>query len=263
EEAFAKVDGYIDGKTDLQWLEMSAKEVKNWRKAIDDLLKKAGDYLPEIEKAIEGEKSKDGGKEASLIYRDLKILKTDLNKLTARAEFDYAQVTAKRETELGGVASSCKAFYEQLRKCKENLKNAVAKANSKAQAILKSGAVADYNTNIETMARDVTQALQNIRDFSFPLEIIRPDKQEKVYAALEDKDFYTQARTLFETSQLVKGELLQVLAVSGGTPLDASIVRIANNAPKLANDATADDVKKAAKHFLSLIKAVEKIQAKL
>jgi|GEM_PF-4502624 len=263
EEAFKKVDHFIDGKSQAEWLDLSAKDMKNWRKAIDDLKKSHVTYLPEIEKAIQAEKNGTGGKDASAVYRDLKILKTDLAKFVTRAEFDYAQVVAYRETELGGMASQCKAFYQQIRKIRENLQNGIAKALSKGQGILKSGVPKDYNDNIESMARDITQPLQNIRDFSFPVDIIRPDKQEKVYEALEDKDFFQQARALFEYSQHARGEITQILVSAGDTPFDATIVRMANNPPKLATTASADDVKRAAKHVIGLVKAAEKINAKL
>ncbi len=262
EDAFKAVDKYYDGKSFDDWMAFTPKQMDSFKKAVEDLKKTERAYIPQLEKAIEDEKKTD--KTLSNTYRDLKILKAELDKLVASAELQFAQIEAKRETTIGGVAGECKAFYEQLRKIKENLRLGCAKGVAKAQNLLKSLDAVAYNAEIETMARDITQPLQNIRDFSFPKDIIRQDKQALVQEAMMDKSFQNMARSLFETSQYCKTDIAGLLAVSGNTPTDASLVRMANNPPRLdVTTAGPDDVKAAVKHFIGIVKEVIELHKKL
>lgn len=233
---------------------VSSRQLKNLEKATDELEKVGSKYLQLLEGCIDDEKNAIGGKAASAVYRDLKILRTSLEKIIANAQSDLAKAKACLEAVKEGVSKEYKVTYITIKTISEGIQKSAKQALLYAQGILKNPTAEVFNAAFDKAARDLTQNLGNIRKWTLPEEIHPEYQKKRMEAMQDDAKIYEVVLDLYHKVENCKRRTLPLLAQQGDTPLNADLARMANNPPRFPGGTDEQTVIAATKHFIAQVK---------
>lgn len=242
---------------------LSTKAIKAIAKAVAEADAAGTKYLKVLETHIEKEKKGPGGKEASAIYRDLKILRAELEAIIAGAKSDVAKAYASRESLEKEVSKMYRNTFITIKTLAEGIERTSKEALVYAQAILKNPTPQQFNSSFDTAARNLTQNLANVRKWTMPSEIDPVYQKKRLEALEEDSKIAEAVHDLYHTSEKCKRAVLPLLAQRGNSPLNADLARMANNPPRFPEDTTKEDVIAATKHFVAQVKECLRIAGEL
>ena len=236
------------------------KELAAIEQLISDVDTKGTAYLVLLNDAIKKEITGPGGKEASVIYRDLKILRASLENTIAQAKRDFAKFKAQRAAEELGLDDVTKKNVVVLTHLSEALEASCRKSLVGAQNLLKNPTPAAFNGAFPGLARDITQPLANIRTYTMPNELSER-LQLKRMEKLDNQAMMEAAHNLAHKAENCRAKLLPLLQGQGNTPLDSDLEKMANNPPKFAANERPETVLQATKHFIAQAKSALDIAA--
>ncbi|MDB5818279.1 MAG: hypothetical protein JWQ11_1919 [Rhizobacter sp.] len=257
EKAFEAVDKLIPAS--LESL-IGKKKEKQLDEAIKELKTKAQTYGGVLNTEI-AEIKKTGGK-VDTIYRDLKILRSELDACTTRATLDHSKLVTFREAQEKNVSTTSAKTLMMLKSLSQSLDYNIANGTKVAQEMLKAGTAAFYNQKIQDASRNITQPLVNLIKFGMPAEM-----NEKAHAsfkeAIADSTVYEAAHQISGAIHSLQQELLKYLKAEGSTALDANLVKLGSGSVSLDNAASKEDVVKAVKNYLLHAKSAKRLAEEL
>ena len=237
---------------------VSDKQIAKVNKAVNAIKQGGGAYIQEIQTAIDKEKN-EIGKTMSTTYRDLKILRSELDSIVATIVSDQAKMYACREAVKKEVAGSAKVTFMSLKTIAEGIDKTCKQGIAWAQTVLKDPAPANYNDNIFKISRNITQNFTQIVKFTVPHEASAPAQVSRL-KTLADPKIAELVVTLDKRVTMAKAGAVPISKETGTGPYDSSLGKMGNNPVKLADDASADDVKRAVKHFLTQVKSALEVR---
>jgi len=239
------------------------KDIGKVRKATIEARKAGLAYIAAIEKDIAKEKAAIGGKDASVLYRDLKILRASLDAIMEAIKSDLAKMEAARVAARRDVDGALKATFITLRTLREGIDRNGKAALLTCQKLLKDPTPDNFNAVFPKAARDLTQQFAQIKKWTLPDTIGDPVTRQNRLDQLQDPKL---ARAVDELNAKVahfKTEVLPYLAENGNTAANASLGKMAAHPIRVADDATPQDVKAAVKNFAQQVKEAITIGRKM
>lgn len=234
---------------------LSQKTLKAIGASHEKLVKSADDYTDLLDKSIKEEKEKLGGKEASAIYRDLKILKASLTAVVAEVKSDLARLQAMKTLETDKLSRATSNIVSSMRVLREAMERNAKAGLVKAQELLKNPTPEAFNAAFPKTAREITQALNQYQKWTMP-EDLPKDILEIRNRQMEDEAIYKEVGKLYHEVSAYQERVKAMTVVAGDTPLDATLSKLANAPPTFAPTASREDVIAGIKHFVSLVKPV-------
>lgn len=222
----------------------------------------ARNYVDLLDTTIRQEKNKDGGKAASEIYRDLKILRSSLETIVASARLDAQKCGVVRQQVEDDVKTELLNTILAIRTATQSAEAQAKKGLLFAQGILKDPKVETFNKGISDASRDVTQPFTQFVKFG---GVGKPNKtmQASREKALEDSEVRKASNNMTFLALGFKDKIEAVLKLSGGSALDASLSLYAKGATKLPENASSEDVIDATKNYIKGVKAVLNLAAEM
>lgn len=257
EKAFEAVDKLIPLSLETV---IGQKNEKKLEEAVKDLKGRAQTYIGVLNTEI-AEVKKAGGK-VDTVYRDLKILRSELEACTARAALDHSKVVAFREAKENKVSDTSAKTLMMLKSLSQSLDYNIANGTKLAQEMLKEGTAAYYNLKIQDASRNITQPLVNVVKFGMPSEM-NEKAQESFKEAISDSTVFETAKQIASGVITLQKELLKYIKVEGSTPFDANLVAMGGGKVKLDKDAPKEDVVKAVKNYLTQVKSAKRLAEEL
>lgn len=222
--------------------------------------KKAGlGYIATVQGAIDKEKDDIGGKDASTVYRDLKILRNSLDAILANVTKEQAKLDAARAATRKEIAGGVKVTYMTLKTLAQGIDANCKEGLTWAQKVLKDPTPKNYNAGILTISRNIMQNFTQIVKFTVPEEASAL-AQKSALKALADPKIAQAVVTLDKQVTMIKAQCVPISKQTGGSPYDSSLGKMGNNPVELPDDASADDVKRAVKHFVGQVKAAHALR---
>jgi len=257
-EAFGKVDKLMpedDGST------MSQKDLDKLGPLVSAASQEVRDYLKLLTQAIDGEKN-EHGKGAEAIYRDLKILKAELEAMTADMKAMLDKIYAVRRANSEGLGRKASSYITQFRTMKTSIERNGTKALVAVQDILKDPTPATFNSAFPKAARDITQNIGQIHKFTLPDELSEDVLRTRAQA-LEDPKIAEAVIELERHVAHFKRETIPLMREEGTTPLNSTLAKFANNPIRFDEGASTEDVIAAAKHFGRQVKTALELGKKM
>ena len=230
------------------------KAIDKVRKVSVDARKAGLVYMTAIEKEVTKEKAAIGGKDASLLYRDLKILRASLDAIMGSIKSDLAKMEAARLAAKRDIDGAIKVTFITIRTLKEGIERNGKGALLACQNILKDPTPKTFNDAVPRAARNLTQQFANIKKWTLPEEIGNKTHRENRLKQLQDPKLAAAVEELNAKVAHFKREVLPLLAENGNSAANASLGKMANNPINIADDATPNDVKVAVKNFAGHVK---------
>lgn len=236
--------------------EAKLKEVQTVTKTLQSA---ATAYVQVLNTSIDKEKA---DKDNSTSYRALKVLRAELDKTVSEVANQVNHAILSKDQVLSTYEGNAQKTVVVLHNLSFSLKAACAAGTAAAQKVLANPTPEAFNGMFDKHARDITQPMTNILKFAFPEEL-DPDslKSKSLQSVLKDDPrlyltMTNMKKAVTSAKQLVTTKFKDA---SGSTPLDANLVRMANNQPKLKegpNGDTPDTVKLAIKNYIKQVKEV-------
>lgn len=257
-EAFGKVDKLMpedDGST------MKQKDLEQLGRLVSAAAQEVKDYVKMLTEAINAEKD-EHGKGAEAIYRDLKILKAELESSTAdmKAQLDKIYVVRRGVNE--GLNRKATMFLTNFRTLKSSIDRNGKKALLVVQQLLKDPTPTAFNSAFPKAARDITQNIGQIQKFTLPDEI-NANALRTRGEALEDPKVAEAVIELEKKVGHFKRETIPLMRETGTTPLDSTLAKMCNSPPRFLETATKEDVIAATKHFARQVKKAMELGQKM
>jgi hypothetical protein len=254
ESALEAIDKLCPGTAKLEG--QSSEVLAKAEPLLAELKKKVGAYKGELDKAIKAEKP---DKANSGTYRALKVLLASLDEIVAAVENDFgrgqAGVKATRELYQGAAG----AVLKILQPIRSGIDMNCKKGISVAQKLLSEPTPANFNAAFPGAARDITQQVGNLYKYSFPDELTGQSKETVEKHLNGEPRLLLNCLRLKSAAQSSKTFLQDFTQMKGSTCLDSNLWRMANNPPKLSDDADAATVKSAIKNYLLQVKEAQKL----
>lgn len=236
------------------------KEIKKIRGLLDDASKAADKYVVLVQTAVEKEKAL--GKDKSDIYRDLKVLRSKLDTIITSIELDLAKLKASASAVVDKVDASKKLTYMTIKTLGASLDRNAKQALTFAQEMMKDPTPQNYNDNIQKAARDFTQSFSNIVKWAIPDEL-NPTHAANRMVAMQDPGVYKAVHSLYGVVYAFKEDIKDIAKLSGSTPLDASLSKLATGSVRFPLTATSAEVVAGVKHLIAEVKTALKVREKL
>lgn len=272
EDAFKSVDKYDSQCLESErnfgaaFLQLTPDFFKKWDAALDHLEKKRNSYLPTLEKAIEDEKDESGKSER---YRAFKTLKATL---TATIEAARTQFVSKhsewklRKANADGQLTVVEGYLHFLGGVGQSLKSTSARGALFCKTMLQNPNPREFERaqQIGEASRDMSQCMNNLRRFVFTdFEKLFSSNNQQMIALLEDPRIAAQTRRMHVIISEYASDIERLCAETGDSFTDASLAKLANSNLQFPEEATADDVRAAVKHFAGIVKKCAEIGDKL
>lgn len=256
--AFEKVDKLMP--TDAG-LEMKQKDVEKLGPLVTAAGHEVRKYIDLLTGAIDKEKT-EHGKGADAIYRDLKILKAELEAMTADMKAMLDKVYVARKLEGQGLERKAKMFIQSFQTLKSSIDRNGKKALVAMQGILKDPTPATFNSAFPKAARDITQNIGQIHKFTLPDELNATALRTRG-EAMSDPKIAAAVGELEKKVGHFKRETIPLMREAGNAPGNATLAKFCNSPPKFADDASPEDVVAAAKHFGRQVKTAIELGRKI
>lgn len=257
-EAFGKVDKLMpqdDGTT------MKPKDLESLGRLVSAANEEVRGYINFLTQAITKEKD-EHGKGADAIYRDLKILKAELEAITAAMKSQLGQIYAVRRADSEGLQRKATMFITSFRTLKTSIERNGKNALVVVQELLRDPTPEKFNAAFPKAARDITQNIGQIHKFTLPGEL-NPTALKTRTEALQDPKIAEAVIELEKRVAHFNRETIPLMREQGTTPLNATLAKLCNNPPKFADDAPQEDVVEAIKHFGRQVKQALELGKKI
>lgn len=257
-EAFGKVDKLMpddDGAT------MKQKDLEQLAKLVSAAGQEVRAYLKLLTDAIDKEKE-EHGKGAEAIYRDLKILKAELEASTADMKARVDKIFVVRRNVGEGLNRKASMFLTNFRTLKTSIDRNGKKALLVVQQLLKNPTPENFNAAFPKAARDITQNIGQIQKFTLPEEI-NANALRTRGEALEDPKVAEAVIELEKKVAHFKRETIPLMREEGATPLEATLAKMCNSPPRFLETATKEEVIAATKRFGKQVKKAMELGQKM
>jgi hypothetical protein len=257
-EAFGKVDKLMpedDGET------MREKDLEKLGPLVSTAGQEVRNYLKLLTDAIDNEKE-EHGKGADAIYRDLKILKAELESMTAKMKAKLDRIYAVRRAESEGLSQRVKMFLTNFRTMKTSIDKNGKQALAVVQQLLKDPTVQNFNSAFPKAARDLTQNIGQIHKFTLPEEL-NPDALRTRGEALEDPQIAEAVEELEKRVAHFKRETIPLMRETGTTPMDSTLAKFCNSPIRFEEGASKEDVIEATRNFGRQVKKALELGQKM
>lgn len=242
---------------------VSNDDIQNIQKNLNDIKKKAAAYVNLLDKAIAKEKAAVGGKNFSASYRDLKILKAELDRIVASITADHKSLTVAKQASEKNLQRKTETIFKDLKAAKQRVLQQVAKSIVLAQKILKNPTVENWNYYNQSMCRDVTQPLSNIEKWGTKDAANARQKAMRDGDIAKDPELKKFVELLQQEILKVEGEIHEFGKQKGNNAFNGSLAYLAQGKGILKPENTPDDVVKAVKNVLKQLKEVKAEISKL
>jgi len=232
---------------------VSNKKIAKVNKAVNAIKASGASYIADIQAAIGKEKT-EIGKTVSTTYRDLKILRSELDAIVAGIISDQAKMYACRDAVVNDIAGATKVTFMTLKTIAQGIDRTCKEGISWAQTVLKDPTPDNYNSEIFKKARNILQNFTQIVKFTIPHEASVRGQASRL-KLLEDPKMAALVENLDKRVDMAKVGAVPISKETGHDAYDSSLGKMGNNPVKLDDDASADDVKRAIKHFLRQVKS--------
>lgn len=230
-------------------------------------LRKAGSaYVKMLGSCLKTEESGKGLKGGSAIYHDLEILRLNLQGVSKIPRQGVAHTCAWRDSvdksAETDILEDLKMTCMSLKILGQSIYSEGERSLAYAQVILENPTPEQFNSLINDAARNLTQHLFDIRNWTMPRRISEAG-QSKRMEAMQDRAIYRIVGNLYHLAERCKGDVLPLIARTGSTPLDANLSRMASDPPRFDETASQEDVIKATEHFIRQVKMAMEIGSAL
>ncbi|MCF6233085.1 MAG: hypothetical protein L3J36_08320 [Rhodobacteraceae bacterium] len=240
---------------------VSDKKIVKINKAVSAVKTSGVSYMADILAAVKREKD-EFGKEESVIYRDLKILRSELDAIVAAIVSDQAKMYACREATIKEVSGGVKVTYMTLKTVAEGIDKTCKEGIAWAQTVLKDPTPENYNDTIFKKARNITQNFSQIVKYTVPEEASLAAQRSRLQT-LEDPKIAQLVVDLDKRVTVAKEGAVPITKETGHDPFDSSLGKMGNNPVRLHDDADPDEVKAAIKHFLMQVKEAMEVRKRI
>lgn len=258
-EAFGKVDKLMP---DDDGTSMQQKDVEKLGPLVTTASQEVTNYIKFLTDAINKEKT-EHGKGADAIYRDLKILKADLEVIIASMRRKLDEVYAFRQAAARGIEGPARAFMTNFKTLKSSIESNGKKALAVVQNILKDPTPANFNSNFPKAARDITQNIGQIHKFFAEERELNETTLRAKMRAMEDPSIAEQVLELRGRVSHFVRDTVPLMREAGSSPLDSTLARFANSPVRFPEDASAADVKAGCKQFALQVKTAMDLGKKI
>lgn len=258
-EAFGAVDKLMpedEGAT------MRQKDLDKLGALVSAAAQEVRDYLKLLTDAIDKEKE-EHGKGADAIYRDLKILKAELEAITATMKGKLSWIYAERQAISKGIEGGAKGYFKMFQTMKSNIEKNSKKALVVVQDLLKDPTPQKFNAAFPKAARDLTQNIGQIHKFTVPEEFVNEDALKTKAMALENPQIVEAVIDLNKRVEHFKLETIPLMREEGDTPKNSTLARFCNSPIRLADNAPPEEVIAAAKNFGKQVKKAYELGQKI
>lgn len=219
-------------------------------------------YLDLLNDAINKEKD-EHGKAAGSIYRDLKILRAELEAIVADVRADIDKIYAFRQAAGKDFDMAAKSHFTIFKTLKTSIDKNGKKALLAMQNILKDPTPATYNAAFPKAARDITQTIGQIFKYTMPDEFLNEAQQATKHKYMDNPKIAEMVVDLDKRVAHFKRETVPLMNNAGSTPMNSTLSKLCNTPIKFGEDASREDVIAAAKHFGRQVKTAIELGRKI
>jgi hypothetical protein len=220
---------------------------------VPKLERESTQYLQALEMEIHKEKWGDGGKENSVVYRDLKIHKAEVQEIVSIIKTESVKARAHKQAE----GHTKVHVLVTLAALVDGIRSRAHSALLWGQQRLQDQDCAKFNSGIQGAARDLTQQLANLKKYALAEDQNAAQLASRGNTPQDTPELRNYAQVLSEQVRNagVTEDVLVLLRKPGTeTALGATLADLATGQCKLPDGSPPKDVVAATKHFMNMVK---------